>query len=107
MSEEEFERRRSKGEFLESAVVHGHSYGTPREFVAGECSVGRDVLLDVDVQGAMSVKKTFPGAVLILLVPPSRAELERRLRRRQRDVEEDVRRRLSRMCFQYRSGLCF
>ncbi len=94
--EEEFECRRSRGEFLESAVVHGHSYGTPGDFVAGECSAGRDVLLDVDVQGAMAVREAFPRAVLILLVPPSRAELERRLRRRQRDSEQDVRRRLSR-----------
>ena len=59
-----------------------------------ESSAGRDVILDVDVQGAVAVKRVFPDTILILLVPPSRTELERRLRRRQTDTEAEVRRRL-------------
>ncbi len=94
ISDEEFERRRGRGEFLEHASVHGHSYGTPRGFVVSESSAGRDVILDVDVQGAVAVKRVFPDTILILLVPPSRTELERRLRRRQTDTEAEVRRRL-------------
>lgn len=82
------------GELLEWAEVHGNLYGTPSAFVEQTLSRGRNVLLEIDVQGGMSVKKRVPDAVLIFLLPPSHAELERRLRGRATDSEDVIRQRL-------------
>jgi guanylate kinase len=82
------------GFFLEWAEVHGELYGTPREAVERELAGGRSPLLDVDVQGGRSVKRLVPGAVLILLVPPSLEALESRLRGRGTDSDTVIRRRL-------------
>lgn len=94
VSEEQFIAARDGGELLEWAEVHGNFYGTPAAFVEQTLSRGRNVLLEIDVQGGMSVKKRVPDAVLIFLVPPSPAELERRLRGRATDDEGVIRRRL-------------
>jgi guanylate kinase len=88
-----FERMRRDGRFAEWAEVHGHFYGTSRkELAAG--SGKNDVLLDIDVQGARQIRQAVPEAVLVFILPPSRAELARRLRRRGQDDEAAVVRRL-------------
>jgi guanylate kinase len=93
----EFERRRDGGEFVEWACVFDHSYATPRAPLDAAVAAGRDVLLDVDIQGARSIKRAYPeDAVGIFVVPPSLADLEARLRARGTDSEAQVRRRLDR-----------
>jgi guanylate kinase len=85
-----------EGELLEWAeVFHGHRYGTPAGPVELHRSAGRDVLLEIDVEGARQVREQVPDAVLILLEPPSRAELERRLRSRGTESEADIAERLA------------
>ncbi len=94
VTESEFARRRDSGELLEWATVHGNLYGTPSRYVDEQIGAGRRVLLEIDVQGGMSVKKKRSGAVLVFLLPPSLEELEKRLRGRGTDDEAVVRRRL-------------
>jgi guanylate kinase len=94
VSLERFHAAREGGELLEWAEVHGNLYGTPAAFVERTLSRGQNVLLEIDVQGGMSVKKRIPEAVLIFLLPPSFPELERRLRGRATDDEEAIRQRL-------------
>ena len=94
VSREEFEARLAAGEFLEHAEVFGHYYGTHRGAVEEARAQGRDVVLDIDVQGARQLKSKLPDAVTIFILAPSRAELERRLRARAEDSEETVQRRL-------------
>lgn len=84
-----------KGEFLEYANVFGTtSYGTPKAPVLKSMKAGYDVYLDIDVQGAIQVKKTMPEAILIFIMTPSKAELERRLRDRATESETAISRRL-------------
>jgi guanylate kinase len=90
----DFLSRRDRGEFLEWALVHGHLYGTPRAFLERKMREGKIVLLDIDVQGAMQVKKSRPDAVLVFLMPPSVAALSERLRGRSTDDEAVIERRL-------------
>ncbi len=94
-SDEEFSRKVGANQFLEHAVVFGkHHYGTPRTFVEENLRAGRSVIKDVDVQGALRIRQTFPAAVQVFVVPPSRVEIERRLRGRATDDEDTIRRRL-------------
>jgi len=93
-SPEDFVRRREKGEFLESAEVHGNYYGTSRVWIAEQMKAGTDVLLEIDWQGAQQVKKQFPQAVGIFILPPSIAALEDRLKKRGQDDEHVITRRL-------------
>ena len=89
----QFERMRRDGRFAEWAEVHGHFYGTSRkELAAG--SGKNDVLLDIDVQGARQIRQAVPEAVMVFILPPSRAELARRLKKRGQDDLETVARRL-------------
>jgi guanylate kinase len=85
MSREEFESIRDAGGFLEWFEVYGDLKGTPRAAVAEHLDAGRDVLLEIDVQGALAVRDAFPDALLVFLRPPSREEQERRLRGRAGD----------------------
>jgi len=94
VSASEFRRRAEEGAFLEYAEVHGYLYGTPRQWVEDQLSKGIDVVLKIDVQGGLNVKRIKPEAILIFLVPPSLEELERRLRSRNSESEESVTRRL-------------
>jgi len=94
VSREEFRQRLAGGEFLEWAEVFGHYYGTHRSYLERAEAEGRDLLLDIDVQGARQLKGSVPGAVSIFVLAPSRAELERRLRVRSEDAEEVIARRL-------------
>jgi guanylate kinase len=91
---EEFQRMVQADEFLEHNEVHGHIYGTSRAEVLPHLAGGEDVVLDIDVQGARDIRRGYPEAVGIFLVPPSAAELERRLRDRGLDGEEAIRKRL-------------
>lgn len=94
-SETEFKRLIREDEFLEYAHVYGNYYGTPKSFVASKLEEGRDVMLEIDVQGALKAKKIFPDGVFIFLVPPSMEELERRIRGRATESEEQISERLS------------
>lgn len=89
-----FERMAREGKFVEWASVHGELYGTERKQLDDCLADGKTLLLDVDVQGAMSIMKEFPEAITIFIEPPSLEELERRLRRRGTESDESVRRRL-------------
>jgi guanylate kinase len=88
-----FERMVREGRFLEHARVHGRLYGTSLAEV-GRKSRGRDLVLDIDVQGARQVRRRVPGAVLVFIMPPVAAELRRRLEKRREDSPRDVERRL-------------
>jgi len=90
-----FEEMVKRGEFFEHAVVHGDLKGTARTQVEKTLAQGKDVLLEIDWQGARQVRVQMPGTVSIFILPPSRAELERRLRARASDSEETIRRRLA------------
>jgi len=86
----------ARGEFLEYARVFGkHSYGTPKKWLDESRARGLDLVLEIDVQGAAQVKKKLPEAVTIFILPPSREELERRLRSRGQDSDEEIGRRLA------------
>jgi len=92
-----FESMLARGEFLESAEVHGNRYGTSGKWIAEARAKGLDILLEIDWQGARQVRKAFPDAVSIFIMPPPPVleELERRLRGRGQDTEEAIQRRLS------------
>jgi guanylate kinase len=90
-----FDRMIERNELIEWAVVHGRRYGTPRREVTGPMEAGTTVLLDIDVQGARQVKRIFPGALLIFVLPPSASELARRLTGRASEDPEQRRRRLA------------
>jgi guanylate kinase len=91
VSEERFQQMIGEGAFVEWAKVHGHHYGTPRSSVDDAKGL---VVFDIDVQGGETIKKQHPDAVRALILPPSLAELERRLRARSTDDDATVRRRL-------------
>jgi len=83
-----------RGDFAEWAVVHGHLYGTSQALLQRHFAAGRDVILDIDTQGAAILRREHPDAVFVFVVPPSWALLEERLRRRRSDAEADIQRRL-------------
>lgn len=95
LDQAEFVRQREAGAFAEWAEVHGSLYGTPLAPVRQMLDKGQDVLFDIDVQGAMQLKKSLLGACFVFLLPPSMAELERRLRTRGLDTEETICRRMA------------
>lgn len=95
VTREAFEEKLNSGRMLEWARVHGHLYGTSLDEYEAAQREGRDLLLDVDVQGAAQVRGRFPEAVTIFVLPPSRELLESRLRGRAQDTEETIRRRLA------------
>ena len=95
VSDDEFRRRIAAGEFLEHAEVHGHRYGTLRSWIDAQLRADRDVVLDIDTQGAAQVRALMPEAVSIFILPPSLAELESRLRARGTDADAVIERRLA------------
>jgi guanylate kinase len=95
ISKRRFEVMRDSGELLESAEVHGHFYGTPREPVEKALSAGRDVLFDIDWQGTQQLyEKMRDDVVSVFVLPPSATELKARLERRAEDTDETIARRL-------------
>jgi guanylate kinase len=96
VTDAEFEAMIARGEFLEYARVFGrHSYGTPKKWLEESQKSGLDLVLEIDVQGASQVKRQLPESVAIFILPPSREELERRLRSRGTDSGDDITRRLA------------
>lgn len=93
VTDEEFERMRAEGAFLESAGVYGKKYGTPRAWVEEHLKRGRLVILEIDVQGAVQVKKQIPDAFAIFVLPPSEDDVLSRLRARKRENEEQIQKR--------------
>ncbi len=91
----EFERMLEAGEFLESAIIYGNRYGTSQNWIERERAEGRDVLLEIDWQGAQQVRRLMRQVVSIFILPPSPEVLETRLRGRRQDSEEAVARRLA------------
>lgn len=95
LSREAFLERRARGCFAEWAEVHGHFYGTPLEPVRENLAAGRDMIFDIDVQGAAQLSLTLPEARLVFILPPSLKVLEERLRGRGTDSEDSIRLRLA------------
>ncbi len=96
MSDLEFQQMADDGAFLEHAQVYGeYRYGTPREPVERQIAEGKLVILDIDVQGARQVKQAMPEAFTLFILPPSEAELLRRLRERRREDEATIQRRFA------------
>lgn len=97
VSDSEFQSMVERGEFLEHACVFGrHSYGTPNKWLDEARAQRCDLVLEIDVQGAEQVRAKLPRAVAIFILPPSRQELEKRIRARGQDGEEEIARRLQR-----------
>ncbi|MCG6116940.1 MAG: guanylate kinase [Aquimonas sp.] len=95
VSREQFEAMVARGEFFEHALVHGDWKGTARHTVEAPLKAGHDVLLEIDYQGARQVRALVPECVSVFILPPSREELERRLRGRAQDSEEAIVKRLA------------
>jgi guanylate kinase len=95
LTEAAFKAMRKRNDLLEWASVHDYFYGTPRPFVERTLAAGHDVILDIDVQGALTIKKLFPRAVLIFITAPTFAEMERRLRARSSETETAIQMRLA------------
>jgi guanylate kinase len=104
VSREEFERLRDESGFLEWFEVYGDLKGTPLRYVVDELAQGHDVMLEIDVQGALAVKRALPEAVLVFVQAPSRAEQRRRLESRGSETEESIARRLERAEAEERIG---
>jgi guanylate kinase len=90
-----FQAMLERGEFLESAEVHGHRYGTSQKVIEKTRAQGLDLVLEIDWQGAEQVRRLHPDTIGIFILPPSMAELARRLRDRGQDADEVIRRRLT------------
>ncbi len=95
VSKEEFERRIEEGKFLEHAEFVGNYYGTPLDKVNEQLDNGKEVVLEIEVEGALQVKKKVPDCVMIFLVPPSKEDLYKRLRSRGTESEEIIEQRVN------------
>ncbi|MBQ4371032.1 MAG: guanylate kinase, partial [Firmicutes bacterium] len=95
VTEEEFVRTIEEGGFLEHAQIYGNRYGTPKGPVLRQLAEGKDVILEIEMQGALSVKRSYPDAVLIFILPPSLAVLRQRLAGRGTETEEEIEKRSS------------
>ena len=91
----QFKSMAGRGAFLEYAEVHGNYYGTSRESIAAARAADMDIILEIDWQGAQQVRRIFPDAVTVFILPPSMEELGRRLRGRDKDGEEAIRKRMA------------
>jgi guanylate kinase len=95
VSRETFLAMAQRGEFLESAEVYGNFYGTSQTWISQENAQGRDVLLEIDWQGAAQVRRLFPKCISIFILPPSMEALEQRLKGRGKDNDEVIARRMA------------
>ena len=96
VKEDRFEEMIRKDQLIEYARYVNHYYGTPRDYVETRLAEGTDVILEIEIQGALNVKKKYPDAILIFVLPPTAKELERRLTGRGTETAEVIRQRLSR-----------
>lgn len=87
---DEFIKMAENGEFIEYAKVHDNYYGTPKKYVTDKLEEGKSVILEIDVQGGMKVKNVFPQAVFVFIMPPSFAELRKRIEGRGTETEKDI-----------------
>lgn len=94
LTRDEFERRRTDNGFLEWREYNGHLYGTPRDFIEGMVETGYDVIMKPEVHGALAIKKHYPDAVLIFLVPDKFSHLQSRLEARRTETNEQIAARL-------------
>ncbi|MDD6733135.1 MAG: guanylate kinase [Lachnospiraceae bacterium] len=97
-SKEDFEKTINEGGLIEYANYCGNYYGTPKEFVDRMRAEGKDVILEIEVQGALQIKEKFPTALLLFVTPPDAKELKKRLYGRQTETEEVIQKRLNRAC---------
>lgn len=104
VTREQFEQMIEKNKLLEHAEYVGNYYGTPAEAVERELNAGRDVILEIEVQGALRVKQKKPDAVLIFIIPPDFSVLEQRLHSRGSESDEVIARRLEQARTEYKSG---
>ncbi|WP_416198099.1 MAG: guanylate kinase [Sporanaerobacter sp.] len=93
IDKEQFDAMVQNDEFIEYANVHGNFYGTPKKFVLDKLKNGENILLEIDVQGAIQIKKMYPEAILIFIVPPSMEELKNRIVGRGTESESDIEKR--------------
>ena len=107
LSVEAFEKMIEKDELLEWAKVYDNYYGTPLKKVEEKLAAGEDILLEIDTQGAMKVREKFPEGVYIFILPPSLAELERRIRGRDTETEEVLQKRLAAAIDEIEAGKCY
>ena len=96
VTDEEFENLIQNDGLMEHAGYCKHYYGTPRKFVEDKLAQGKDVILEIEMQGALQVKEKYPEALLLFVTPPTAAELEKRLRGRGTETEEVIKQRLAR-----------
>lgn len=96
VTKEKFEEQIAHQGLIEYASYCGNYYGTPRAYVEEQMAQGKDIILEIEIQGAMKVKERFPNAVLVYVLPPSAAELETRLRGRATETEDKIKERLRR-----------
>ncbi len=97
-TKEEFEQMIAAGELLEHAQYVGNYYGTPKAFVDAKKAEGRDVILEIEIQGALNIKAEYPDAILLFVVPPSAQVLRQRLEGRGTETQEVIEQRLKRAC---------
>ena len=95
VTRERFEEMIEKNELLEYAEVYGNYYGTPRPYVLEQIKAGHDIVLEIDPQGALQIKKRYPNGVYVFIVPPSLDELTKRIYKRGTDAEDVIKKRLS------------
>ncbi|SEF68066.1 guanylate kinase [Caloramator fervidus] len=95
VSKEKFEDMIRKNEFLEYATVYGNYYGTPKSYVEEELNKGNDVILEIDIQGALMVKEKYPDGVFIFILPPSMEELKNRIIKRGSETEDSLKTRFN------------
>ena len=107
LSVEAFEKMIEKDELLEWAKVYDNYYGTPLKKVEEKLTAGEDILLEIDTQGAMKVREKFPEGVYIFILPPSLAELERRIRGRDTETEDVLQKRLAAAIDEIEAGKCY
>ncbi len=96
INNEEFEKLIEEDGLIEHAKYVNHYYGTPKKYVEDKLSQGIDVILEIEIQGALQIKKQYPDAVLLFVMPPSAGELEKRLRGRGTETDDVIRQRLNR-----------
>ncbi len=94
-TKEEFEAMVDRGEFLEHAMIYDNYYGTPKKAIFDELNMGRDVILEIEMQGAMQIKEVYPQAVFIFVLPPSLQELRNRIVGRGTETEEQIEKRFN------------
>jgi guanylate kinase len=94
IDEDDFVKKINNDEFLEHALVYGNYYGTPKKIVLKQLEEGKDIILEIDIQGALKVKENYPKGVFIFILPPSLEELKNRIEGRGTDSKEVIHRRL-------------